>query len=152
MDRLTYDRLSSLSLGHFDDLGSSADQDEFVPDADHSAFADDHGVNRSGQADIQDSLQEMSQADRNFLDFVIQRIQADGKDIASHSGSADAITFTALLPPDSTSRTVATQALMHVLTLAMSGHVAVSQSAEIVDPCTLGDMGDIYLTMPAAEP
>lgn len=157
LDRLTYDRLNSLSLDHFeniDELGSSLDQDESVPDAGPgaSAFAHVRGASRTGQPDIQDSMQEMSEPDRNFLHFVTQCIQADNQSVASKRRKADAIVFTRLLPPDSTSRSVATQALMHVLTLAMSGHVAVSQHVETDNPCTLGDVGDIHLTIPAAEP
>lgn len=92
----------------------------------------------------------LDQESRNFLDFVRNRIEAlpaaadHGTPVTKRRDEAEAddtlseaerqnresrkeITFSALLPPESNTRVVATQGLMHVLALATEGILAVRQ-------------------------
>ncbi|KAL2007435.1 hypothetical protein VTN00DRAFT_8873 [Thermoascus crustaceus] len=95
----------------------------------------------------------LDQESRNFLEFVRNRIEAppaaadhetlvtkrrDGAEADDTLSEAERqnqesrkeITFSALLPPESNTRVVATQGLMHVLTLATKGILAVRQKQD----------------------
>ncbi|KAI5291189.1 hypothetical protein KEM54_005973 [Ascosphaera aggregata] len=79
----------------------------------------------------------------NFLEFVRTR----GDEIESEESNDGMISFSQLLPPQTSTRVVATQALMHVLSLATRGLLKVEQdeSSYITDKECV--MGEIYLQL-----
>jgi hypothetical protein len=79
----------------------------------------------------------MDQESLNFLEFLNLQLEEPAQDPAEQDTGAgflslDAsdgkeVAFSMLLPPESTSRTVATHGLMHILTLATKGFLSVYQ-------------------------
>ncbi|CAG7954565.1 unnamed protein product [Penicillium salamii] len=80
----------------------------------------------------------------HFFDFMKSRMGEKGislspRGLASPVGRVGSITFAGLMPPVSTTRAVATQALVHVLTLATKGVVCIHQ-----DRGGWSDESDLY--------
>jgi hypothetical protein len=83
----------------------------------------------------------MDQESLNFLEFLNLQFEEPARDSAEQDtahdtgagflrlGASDGkeVAFSALLPPETTSRTVATHGLMHILTLATKGFLLVHQ-------------------------
>ncbi|KAJ5484833.1 hypothetical protein N7539_004821 [Penicillium diatomitis] len=59
----------------------------------------------------------------NFLDFIQTKVEE------TNSDSSGGVTFSELLPPSSTTRTVAAQGFLNVLTLATKGAIGVAQKS-----------------------
>ncbi|KNG88292.1 Rad21/Rec8 N terminal domain protein [Aspergillus nomiae NRRL 13137] len=109
---------------------------------DHGYTGDDANANTySRQPTLQDRLSQSSldQESLNFLGFLTRKLEimpgehAEELDeegfinsLSAFHGSK-AICFSALLPPAETSPSVATQGLMHILTLATKGFLSVHQ-------------------------
>ncbi|KAE8401965.1 hypothetical protein BDV37DRAFT_168209 [Aspergillus pseudonomiae] len=140
--------VDSLTLPGNDDIDALNDfdlshylQTELFGD-DHGYTGDDANANTySRQPTLQDRLSQSSldQESLNFLGFLTRKLEImpgehaeelDEEDfINSPSAFHDskAIGFSALLPPAETSPSVATQGLMHILTLATKGFLSVRQ-------------------------
>lgn len=131
-----HDRLSSLSLDGFDDLN---DNEMGAYMGEDVALA--HGdYEEPGAAETQETVSSLGHDDRNFFDFLESRAQGQ-----TH---AQKMSFSSIFPAESTSRSVATQALMHVLTLATKNVIRVSQGRPSRGlPCKMEDLGEIYLTV-----
>ncbi|KAL1863645.1 hypothetical protein Plec18167_000741 [Paecilomyces lecythidis] len=113
----------------------------------------------------------LDQESKNFFEFVKNTIDTIGVERSMvgeqknglGEGLAHAVTgskeiaFSALLPPETNSRVVATQGLMHVLTLATKGIMGVRQaeSAPSSDPRRQDELqsifGDIFLTVKESQ-
>lgn len=113
----------------------------------------------------------LDQESRNFLEFVQNRIEAlpaaatgPGTPVTKRRGEAEAddidgqhqdtspestkeVSFSALLPPESNTRVVATQGLMHVLTLATKGILAVRQERDTDENGNENAFGEIFLSV-----
>lgn len=63
----------------------------------------------------------------NFLDFLRAQVSEQQKEGSADKKNGKEISLSALIPPETNSRVVATQAFLHVLTLATKGAVRVSQ-------------------------
>ncbi|OKL62519.1 hypothetical protein UA08_02925 [Talaromyces atroroseus] len=141
-DLFGHDSLSSLSLrdfGGFHDDGSGGfmDEDQSAQHAELSKF------------ESQLTVSSLDDTDRNFVDFLKVRVQharlaQDGEE----SSQSQKMAFSKLLPPKLTSRAVATQALMHVLTLASKSIIQVSQSKRCQGPAyVIDDLDEIRLVI-----
>jgi hypothetical protein len=148
-----YDRLSSLSLDDFGDINDNdmgAYLGEDIPLEDADLFRDAEGLDA---AETQETVSSLGHADRNFFDFLESRVQAvknDGDQAQANAGTMplQKMGFSSIFPAESTSRSVATQALMHVLTLATKNVIRVSQRRATRGlPCSMEDLGDIYLVV-----
>lgn len=139
-DIFGHDSLSSLSLKDFGDFHDD-ELDGFVGEGTSEAPAE------RSKFESQLTVSSLDDTDRNFLDFLharAQSVKASGEGVGS-PGSRK-IAFSQLLPPDSTSRAVATQALMHVLTLATKDMLQVSQSKRCRGPAyVIDDLDEIRL-------
>ncbi|EGE07540.1 Rad21/Rec8 N terminal domain-containing protein [Trichophyton equinum CBS 127.97] len=85
----------------------------------------------------------------NFYEYLQTRIEEEEEeddDARKVGGCQSGVSFTSLLPPRSSSRIVATQALLHVLTLATNGALRVQQ-AVANKPRSVQDAGDIILML-----
>ncbi|KAL2830294.1 hypothetical protein BDW59DRAFT_158623 [Aspergillus cavernicola] len=132
------DRLNGLSIpGHDEDDLEGFDLSQYleadaIGDTNSNAEA---GPSYRSQLALQNSLSEsvMDQEGLNFLDFVAAKINLakSAEDADTSSASNNRITFSTLLPPERTSRAVATHGLMHTLALATKGFLSVRQSAYI---------------------
>lgn len=81
----------------------------------------------------------LEQESLNFLEFI--RVRGEENDDGEDDGR---VSFSRLLPPETNTKVVATQALMHVLTLATSGALKVVQDKSRC--MTAGsEMGEIYM-------
>ncbi|KAM5443217.1 R8 protein [Microsporum ferrugineum] len=78
----------------------------------------------------------------NFYEYLKIRIEEDPE----VGGANPGVSFASLLPPKSSSRVVATQALLHVLTLATNGALQVQQDIAN-DPVSVQDTGDIFMML-----
>lgn len=121
------DRLEGFDLTEYLEAG---------PIGDSNSIQEAAGPHYRSQADLQNSLSEsvMDQEGLNFLDFLAVKINSLklGKDEAGEDPSArNEITFSTLLPPQKTSRAVATQGLMHILALTTKGFLSVRQSTYV---------------------
>lgn len=133
LDLFGHDSLSSLSLkdfGEFHDdyAGDFIDEGNFAEHAQRSQF------------ESQATVSSLDDTDRNFLDFIKTGTQN------ARLGKNGNIAFSTLLPPESTSRVVATQALLHVLTLATKDAIQVSQNKRCAGPpYAIDDLDEIRL-------
>ncbi|KAI5304630.1 hypothetical protein KEM56_006231, partial [Ascosphaera pollenicola] len=82
----------------------------------------------------------LEQESKNFLDFI--RVRGEEVDGETRDGM---ISFSGLLPPETNTKVVATQALMHVLTLATRGALRVEQDESIYITDMKCEMGEIYM-------
>jgi meiotic recombination protein REC8 len=138
-DRFGHDILSSLSLRDFGEFNDD-DLDDFI-----------HGVDSDGYAEPNDNafesqitLASLDNNDRNFLDFLQTHMQSSkaGQELSG----VQQIAFSELLPPAFTSRAVATQALLHVLTLATKDVIQVSQGRRCRGaPYVIEDLDEIRM-------
>lgn len=161
VDPVGHDRLSSLSI-----TGNELDDFDILDDFDMAAylgdgrgtgradtidtFGDATNIDAHAAAEAEEIVPSLSQADRNFFEFLKGHIKSEqsaegiAEDVPTMQSpeSKKEITFSTLLPPEKTTRAVATQGLMHVLTLATKDIVAVRQDNgdETNDVC-----GEIYL-------
>lgn len=91
-----------------------------------------------GKAGAKPHSENLDHQSVNFLTFVQERI-GDGTNKA-------AIAFSSLLPPQSNSSVVATEAFLHVLTLATSGGLRVRQK-KAIGARGAEDVGDISIAL-----
>jgi meiotic recombination protein REC8, fungi type len=104
-------------------------------------------------AALQLRVSTLDQDSRNFLEFVHNGVSSIGQEPAEDAViSSNEITFSHLLPPETTSCMVATQGLMHILTLATMDILAVRQVSTGVPGYTNGHdtFGDIILSVKVA--
>jgi hypothetical protein len=139
-DLFGHDSLSSLSLGDFG---------EFHDDGPGGFIDEDNAAEQGGISKFESQLtvSSLDDTDKNFIDFLRVRVQnAQLSQDGMESPRSQKITFSKLLPPKFTSRTVATQALMHVLTLATKNVIQVSQSKRCQGPAyIIDDLDEIRL-------
>ncbi|KAK2747159.1 hypothetical protein FQN57_002416 [Myotisia sp. PD_48] len=83
----------------------------------------------------------LDQQSVNFYDF----LQMGFQEFLETRNSG--IAFSSLLPPESNSKIVATQALLHILTLTTSGALRVRQDLEVNVPRGARDAGDIHIML-----
>jgi hypothetical protein len=164
IDPVGHDRLSSLSLTGDDfDILDSFDMEAYLGDERDMGRADtfnafgggpDAGV--QGSPEAEETLANLSQVDRNFLEFLKGRIKSQQATVTASNmptsqlgRSKKEMTLCMLLPPENTTRAVATQGLMHVLTLATQNILVVHQDdgdADFADEHEANDpYGEIYL-------
>jgi meiotic recombination protein REC8 len=154
-----HDRLSSLSFDGLDDLEMDdvTNLEGYAEHSDHStAQMQANNFNKQQVTMNQELVPRLGQADRNFLQFLQSHFQMQDDDQTAETATAGgvsgiesrkSIALSALLPPSSTSRIVATQGLMHILALATNDLIAVAQAKTIEGPPrAVEDLGDIYLT------
>lgn len=133
-----HDSLSSLSLRDFGDVHDD-DLGDFI-----GAGSDGFAEPNDNALESQVTLASLDNNDRNFLDFLQTRVQCSKTE--QGSPGVQKIAFSELLPPVSTSRAVATQALLHVLTLATKDLIQVSQAKRCRGaPYVIEDLDDIRL-------
>lgn len=73
---------------------------------------------------------------RNFLDFVSVRLE-EKAEAQEHQGAVESITLEELLPPDQNTRVVASQAFLHLLTLATRGLLEIQQADIFAAPISI---------------
>lgn len=108
----------------------------------------DHDERGSVQRPKWLSSSRLDQETINFYEYLQTRIEDDDDDDDDRKAGvcSSGVSFTSLLPPRSSSRIVATQALLHVLTLATNGALRVQQ--EVANkPRSVQDAGDIILML-----
>ncbi|KAL3460599.1 Rec8 like protein-domain-containing protein [Aspergillus heterothallicus] len=133
---LPYD-INELSIPDQEDDLEGFDLTQYLEDnamGDSHSIGDIAGPSYRSQPELQNSLTEsvMDQEGLNFLAFLAARISSSKTDDGTQGLSADEeITFSALLPPQKTSRTIATQGLMHILALITKGFLSVRQDAYV---------------------
>jgi hypothetical protein len=133
-----HDSLSSLSLRDFGDFHDD-DLGDFI-EAGSDGFAEPN----DNALESQVTLASLDNNDRNFLDFLQTRVQ--GSKTEQGSPGIQKIAFSELLPLVSTSRAVATQALLHVLALATNDLIQVSQGKRCQGaPYVIEDLDEIRL-------
>lgn len=134
-DLFSHESLSNLSLG---DFGEFHDND--LEDLHREGRLGDSVEHLQEEAvDSQLSIASLDNNDKNFLDFLQKRVPRS-------AAGDEAVTFSELLPPSSTSRPVATQALLHVLTLATKNVIQVSQGRRCGGaPYIIEDLDEIRL-------
>ncbi|GAM37642.1 Arg5,6 homolog [Talaromyces pinophilus] len=136
-----HDSLSSLSLRDFGEF-----QDDDLGDFLHGAGSDGIAEANDNGFESQVTLASLENNDRNFLDFLQTRVQSSKAD--KGSPGIQKIAFSELLPQASTSRAVATQALLHVLTLATKDVIRVSQGKCCQGaPYVIDDLAEIRLSV-----
>ncbi|KKZ62387.1 hypothetical protein EMCG_03214 [[Emmonsia] crescens] len=155
-------------------LGSNMDLDSSVAgcrdDADncnrhHSSFeiyGPAAAVDTQTAAESQWLATTLDQESANFLDFVKSKIGEGGKNVkapvdagaeasgnnnddGAHTTEVVDISFSAILPPIANSRIVATQALLHTLTLATKGALHVRQEKGIRYADGQEEFGEIFM-------
>jgi meiotic recombination protein REC8 len=157
-----HDRLSSLSFDGLDglddlEMNDVTNLEGYAEHSDHSnAQMQPNNFNKQQVTVNQEMVPSLGQADRNFLQFLQSHFQMHDDDQPAETATAGgvsgiesrkSIALSALLPPSSTSRIVATQGLMHILALATNDLIAVAQAKTIEGPPrAVEDLGDIYLT------
>ncbi|KAK2804926.1 hypothetical protein FQN50_006436 [Emmonsiellopsis sp. PD_5] len=105
-------------------------------------------VDTQTAAESQWLAQALDQQSINFLDFVRARIhERDDQDPAAATTTAPAgeVSFSALLPPAENSRIVATQGLLHTLTLATKGVLRVRQEDSVRYEDGREEFGEIFM-------
>ncbi|EED15426.1 Rad21/Rec8 N terminal domain protein [Talaromyces stipitatus ATCC 10500] len=137
------DSLSSLSLRDFGEFHDDDDLGDFPHATGSDGFAESSNNNAF---ESQVTLASLDNNDRNFLDYLQTRVQ--GTKVGRDSPGIQKISFSELLPPTSTSRAVATQALLHVLTLATKNVIQVSQGKRCRGaPYAIDDLHEIRLSI-----
>ncbi|WEW61439.1 R8 protein [Emydomyces testavorans] len=101
---------------------------------------------RDKLAEPQWFLNNLDQQSVNFLEYVKIRIEETPAAPMNDQNRGE-ITFTSLLPPVSSSRVVATQGFLHVLTLATNGALRVRQGVDVDSAKGCDDAGEIFLSM-----
>ncbi|KAJ6014431.1 hypothetical protein N7540_009022 [Penicillium herquei] len=123
-----HERQSSLSvLGMHDALDGLEEDLEITRYLEGELATDNEDIralSRRASA-IQQVAGQLDQEGLNFFDFIQNCVQM--KENSGDSGDKPALAFSELLPPTQTSRAVATQGLMNVLTLATKGVLTVEQ-------------------------
>ncbi|KAJ5640737.1 hypothetical protein N7528_000362 [Penicillium herquei] len=118
-----HERQSSLSALGLDDALDGLEEDLDITRYLEGELATDneniHALSRRASA-IHQVAEQLDQESLNFFDFIQDRAQ-------EKSGDKPMLAFSELLPPTQTSRAVATQGLMNVLTLATKGVLTVEQ-------------------------
>ncbi|KAK2786225.1 hypothetical protein FQN52_007975 [Onygenales sp. PD_12] len=105
-------------------------------------------VDTQTAAESQWLAQALDQQSANFLDFVRARIhEHDEQDPAAPTATATAgeLSFSDLLPPAENSRIVATQGLLHTLTLATKGVLRVRQEDSVRYEDGREEFGEIFM-------
>lgn len=134
-----HDSLSSLSLRDFGEF-----HDDDLGDILHGAGSDGFAEANDNAFESQITLASLDNNDRNFLDFLQTRVQNSRTD--KRSPGVQKIAFSELLPQASTSRAVATQALLQVLTLATKDVIQISQGKRCQGaPYVIDDLDEIRL-------
>ena len=129
-------RPSDLSLGL-----PSGDDDDMLG-ADDPALEDFELFGPAAAVDTQTAGQSqwlsgiLERESRNFLDFVNVRLE-DKAEAEEQEEMVDSITFEELLPPAQNTKVVASQAFLHVLTLATKGLLTVQQGGVFAAPINL---------------
>ncbi|KAJ5557080.1 hypothetical protein N7494_000995 [Penicillium frequentans] len=138
------ERLESLSLQGGDGLEGFDEDLEISRYLEAELAADNEDIaalSRRASA-IQRVASQLDQESMNFFDFIQETMDEDGQ---------GEMAFSDLLPPGKTSRTVATQGLMNVLTLATKGVLSVSQEpyrdTGVENWGTRYDYGEIFMRM-----
>lgn len=140
-DLFGHDSLSSLSLRDFGDF-----HDDDIGHLLHGAGSDGFAEPNDNAFESQITLASLDNNDRNFLTFLKIRVQ--NSKVGKGSPGIQKIAFSELLPATSTSRAVATQALLHVLTLATKDVVQVSQGKRCKGaPYFIEDLDEIRLSI-----
>ncbi|KAJ6088566.1 hypothetical protein N7486_009827 [Penicillium sp. IBT 16267x] len=143
--RDTRERLGSFSLQGGDGL-EGFDEDLEISrylEAELAADKEDITTLSRRASTIQRVASQLDQESMNFFEFI--------QDIMDGEDGEGEMAFSDLLPPGKTSRTVATQGLMNVLTLATKGMLAVSQEPYRDAGIEYGgrryDYGEIFMRM-----
>jgi len=162
VEPIGHDRLSSLSL-----TGNEINDFDILDDLDMNAYLGDEGdmsradplntfghgpdTDIQGVAEVEERVSSLSQVDRNFLEFLKSRTKSEQATVPAGNApttqsfeSEKELTFSILLPPESTTRAVATQGLMHVLTLATKGILAVHQDNRDAGNAQEHEANDFY--------
>lgn len=121
------------------DLGDYLNEDSH---ADDDAHAHAHASKKTQPKWLSSNLDQESV---NFLTFVKTRLDDDNDDGEEETGRTD-VSFSALFPHESISPVVATQAFLHVLTLATSNALRVHQG-NVVDANGAQEVGDIRIAL-----
>ncbi|KAI9372286.1 Rec8 like protein-domain-containing protein [Aspergillus egyptiacus] len=122
----------------------------------HNNEAGAAGESYTSQLALQNSLTEsvMDQEGLNFLDFLAAKVEAlsVGDDGGGVLSGEKQISFSMLLPPQKTSRAVATHGLMHTLALATKGFISVRQEPYVDQSSeehgVKYEFGEIFLRLP----
>ncbi|EFQ97196.1 Rad21/Rec8 N terminal domain-containing protein [Nannizzia gypsea CBS 118893] len=150
---LDIDTFSGIDAAHYGDDEGDGQPGEQPLGHDNANDDDDERRGIQGPKWLRSSS-SLDQETVNFYEYLQARIEEkeqkkeeEKEDRAvggSHSGVS--VSFTSLLPPRSSSRIVATQALLHVLTLATNGALRVRQDVAN-KPRSVQDTGDIILML-----
>lgn len=124
--------LSLPGQGHEEDVLSDTNLDNYLgsDDSPYDSFQI-HGP--AAEVDTQTAAQSqwlastLGRESLNFLDFLRAQVPEQQKGGDSSKENGKGVALSTLLPPETNSRVVATQAFLHVLTLATKGAVRVSQ-------------------------
>jgi meiotic recombination protein REC8 len=128
---LGHDILSAELLGEFgDDLDLTRYlESELAPDREHIS-----SLPPGKRSALEHAKESFDQESLNFFDFIKSKMGNDDQvgqspraKLSPGTAGDGRTTFAALMPPESTTRAVATQALMNVLTLATKGLLHVHQ-------------------------
>ncbi|KAJ5729786.1 uncharacterized protein N7483_004294 [Penicillium malachiteum] len=123
-----HERQSSLSVLGIENALDGLDEDLEITRYLEGELATDNedigALSRRASA-IQHLAGQLDQESLNFFDFIQDHVKM--KENSGDSGDKPMLAFSELLPPKQTSRTVATQGLMNVLTLATKGVLTVEQ-------------------------
>lgn len=140
------DGLDGLSIpGHVDEELDDLEREEITKYLESELAADYEGFSAlSRRASAARAVSSLDQESLNFLDFIKTGMDA--------SPDTNHVLFSSLLPPNETTRAVATQGLMNVLTLATKGVLTVSQepheaSGHTASWGTRYRYGDIHLQL-----
>lgn len=118
-------------LGHDDDVLSDTNLDNYLGSDDAYDSFQVHGP--AAEVDTQTAAQSqwlastLNRESLNFLEFIRARASEQQKDDDSIGKNGKEIAFSTLLEPEKNTRVVATQAFLHVLTLATKRAIRVSQ-------------------------
>ena len=116
------EHLSSLSIpGNADNELGELDITQYLEGELATGLEDINALSSRRASIIEQIGKTLDRESLNFYEFIMKQID--------DSDRSDAIAFSSLLPPAATTRTVATQGLMNVLTLATKGLLDVSQQA-----------------------
>ncbi|KAK2765035.1 hypothetical protein FQN54_008734 [Arachnomyces sp. PD_36] len=115
--------------GHDEDPLSDTNLDNYLgsDDSPYDSFqvhGPAAGVDTQTAAQSQWLSNTLDRESLNFLEFLCARSSEQQK---GNDSNGKSVAFSSLLPPETNSRVVATQAFLHVLTLATKGAVRVSQ-------------------------
>jgi meiotic recombination protein REC8 len=127
--------------GNDEDVLSDTNLDNYLgsDDAPYDSFqihGPAAGVDTQTAAQSQWLSNTLDRESLNFLDFLRTRIGEQQNENENEKNERE-IALSTLIPPDKNTRVVATQAFLHVLTLATKGAIRVSQE----------ETGDIFMEM-----